>query len=257
MKRPNSGFRAMGTSRVSRVKYIAAVASVALLAPTIVVVQPPLVGAIANADEVEGNGSRADLVIPWYGQTVAGVGVDVTSCIGMDDPLTPEYQEDYSASRFGVVSFKLGDGAPEGAEVDDYGTVTLTATSDQLGTLVEVPVVLTYDDGSTGEAAASFDVAKFSEYYDLRYSDTHIENPMLPSGVPLRFLTHDGTPRYGEAALESVELAEPVDGIVVHSNGSIVVQATYGQYGKTIEVPLNVTYVDKSAERINVALTID
>ena len=58
-------------------------------------------------------------------------------------------------------TFKLGEGAPEGAKIDENtGKITYTPADGTAGTDVEIPVIVTYPDKTTDEITAKVTVAK-------------------------------------------------------------------------------------------------
>ncbi|MBS4872724.1 MAG: YPDG domain-containing protein, partial [Peptoniphilus sp. oral taxon 375] len=58
------------------------------------------------------------------------------------------------------VTYELGQGAPEGAQVNDDGSVTYTPVEADADKAVKIPVVVKYSDGSTDNAKAVINVAK-------------------------------------------------------------------------------------------------
>ncbi|MDU6784161.1 MAG: Rib/alpha-like domain-containing protein, partial [Peptoniphilus harei] len=57
------------------------------------------------------------------------------------------------------MTFAKGEGAPEGATVNADGSVTYTPKAGEEGTTIKVPVVVTYNDGTTDKATAVINVA--------------------------------------------------------------------------------------------------
>ncbi|MHB2078509.1 Rib/alpha-like domain-containing protein [Aerococcus mictus] len=127
-----------------------------------------------------------DLVDPKYTPVHSNVGEEVTS--------TPTFidQADKDTVKPEGAKFALGENAPEGAKVDpNTGVVTYTAKAADAGTMVSVPVVVTYKDGSQDTTNAPVIVAEQDKIKDV----TDPNSPVPEGYVRLKFNadTKDGS----------------------------------------------------------------
>ncbi|WP_258113494.1 Rib/alpha-like domain-containing protein [Aerococcus urinae] len=123
---------------------------------------------------------------PVYNPAQANVGEEVTS--------TPTFidQADKDTVKPEGAKFALGENAPEGAKVDpNTGVVTYTPKAADAGTMVSVPVVVTYKDGSQDTTNAPFIVAEQDKIKDV----TDPNSPVPEGYVRLKFNadTKDGS----------------------------------------------------------------
>ncbi|MGX7406375.1 Rib/alpha-like domain-containing protein, partial [Aerococcus urinaehominis] len=98
---------------------------------------------------------------PAYAETAGEVGKEAKSA-------APTFTDkDGKAATPKVNSYKLGEGAPAGATIDEAtGVVTYTPTEADAGKTVEVPVVVTYADDSTDNVKAPIKVAQLDDVID-------------------------------------------------------------------------------------------
>ena len=92
----------------------------------------------------------ADQVEPSYTEADAKVGTPTTIT-------APNFKNDkgQDTTKPEGTTFKLGEGAPEGAKINpDTGEITYTPADGTAGTNVTIPVVVTYKDGSTDKVDA-------------------------------------------------------------------------------------------------------
>ncbi|MCY3057606.1 Rib/alpha-like domain-containing protein [Aerococcus urinae] len=127
-----------------------------------------------------------DLVDPKYTPVQSNVGEEVTSSPQFIDKAGKDTAKPEGAK------FALGENAPEGAKVDpNTGVVTYTAKAADAGTMVSVPVVVTYKDGSQDTTNAPVIVAEQDKIKDV----TDPNSPVPEGYVRLKFNadTKDGS----------------------------------------------------------------
>ncbi|WP_326831824.1 Rib/alpha-like domain-containing protein [Aerococcus tenax] len=119
-----------------------------------------------------------DLVDPKYTPVQSNVGEEVTSSPQFIDKAGKDTAKPEGAK------FALGENAPEGAKVDpNTGVVTYTAKAADAGTMVSVPVVVTYKDGSQDTTNAPVIVAEQDKIKDV----TDPSSPVPEGYVRLKF----------------------------------------------------------------------
>uniref|UniRef100_UPI0026EA88D2 Rib/alpha-like domain-containing protein n=1 Tax=Finegoldia magna TaxID=1260 RepID=UPI0026EA88D2 len=75
-------------------------------------------------------------------------------------------KEGKQATPQGEVTYEKGEGAPAGAVVNADGSVTYTPKAGEEGQAINVPVVVTYSDGTKDNATATINVAKLDDIID-------------------------------------------------------------------------------------------
>lgn len=119
-----------------------------------------------------------DLVDPKYTPVHSNVGEKATSTPAFID------QADKDTVKPEGAKFALGENAPEGAKVDpNTGVVTYTPKPADAGTMVSVPVVVTYKDGSQDTTNAPVIVAEQDKIKDV----TDPNAPVPEGYVRLKF----------------------------------------------------------------------
>ncbi|MDD7766436.1 MULTISPECIES: Rib/alpha-like domain-containing protein [Anaerococcus] len=137
----------------------------------------------------------AEKVQPEYTEADAQVGKPTTIT-------APNFKDDkgQDTTKPDGTKFDLGKDAPEGATINpETGEITYTPTEADAGKPVEIPVVVTYKDGSTDEVNANVTVAKAAE--DKTVAPT-VEKPKAgdkeikgtaPAGSDVTVTLPDGT----------------------------------------------------------------
>ncbi len=158
------------------------------------------------------------------------------------------------------VTYALGADAPTGAQVDpNTGVVTYTPKTGEEGQAINVPVVVTYSDGTKDNATAKINVAKKdSDLYTPAYADkagkageaATTEAPTFTDADGKATTAPDGTKyKLGDGAPEGATIDE--------NTGKVTYTPKESEAGKPVEIPVVVTYPDKSTDnakaKINVA----
>ncbi|PXA11816.1 YPDG domain-containing protein, partial [Staphylococcus pseudintermedius] len=151
-------------------------------------------------------------------------------------------------------------GIPEGwtAEVDpDDGTVTVTPPADATpGTSVDIPVKVTYPDGSSEETPVKVTVdTPDSGNHDPGYEEGHTK-PNVPVEVPQ---TKDpNVPPGTTFEIPPAGIPEGWTAEVDPDNGTVTVTPPADATpGTSVDIPVKVTYPDGSSEETPVKVTVD
>ncbi|UFU03547.1 YPDG domain-containing protein [Ruania suaedae] len=192
--------------------------------------------------------TNAGLFEPAYTDTDAFVGVEVTS----EAPTFSDADGPVDEAPEGV-EYALGDDAPDGATIDGAtGAVTYTPTVDDADTTVDIPVVVTYDDGSTDEVDAPFVVATLADSFDPFYTDTDAEIGEEATSEDPTFTDSEGTE--GLDAPEGTTFAltdeAPDGGSIDETTGAITYTPTLDDANDTVTFPVEVTYDDGSTDLV-------
>ena len=158
--------------------------------------------------------------------------------------------------------FEKGEGAPEGVTVNEDGSITVDVPENaKPGDKIEVPVKVTYPDGSVDEKTVTVTVgnpdAKTADEIDPEYKDgsgkpgdkVTVDKPVFKDKDGKETTPPEGTKfEKGEGAPE---------GVTVNEDGSITVDVPENaKPGDKIEVPVKVTYPDGSVDEKTVTVTV-
>ncbi|MCX7445516.1 Rib/alpha-like domain-containing protein [Corynebacterium sp. P7003] len=189
---------------------------------------------------------------PLFGEARAKVGEAATSAATtFDDTTTDRLDEAPAPER---TTFTLGDGAPGNAEINSAtGEVTYTATHDDAGKVIGIPVVVTYSDGSTDEGTVYFVVADphggTAKKYTVNYTATHAHTGEKAVSE---------APTFDDTTTEEVETLPAPEGAVFKlsrdardagidpSTGVVTFTARESDADTTVNVPVVVFYPDDS-----------
>nr|WP_234034785.1 Rib/alpha-like domain-containing protein [Corynebacterium antarcticum] len=189
---------------------------------------------------------------PLFGEARATVGADTTSTAPTFDDTTTDQLDDAPAPE--NTTFTLGEGAPQSARIDaTTGAVTYTATHDDAGKVISVPVTVTYSDTSTDEGAVYFVVADphggTAKKYTVNYTTTH---------------SHAGekavseAPTFDDTTTEAVETLPAPEGArfklsrkarnaeIDAATGVVTFTAPESDANTTVNIPVVVFYPDES-----------
>ena len=160
------------------------------------------------------------------------------------------------------VEFTLGKDAPTGATVDKTtGEVKYTPSIDDAGTIVNIPVVATYKDGSTDEVKAPIKVAQGDNLnYEPDYKPVVAQVKYPVTVEAPKFLDKDDK----EANPQPTDMTFAIeDGFTVNGEikidpktGAITYTAVDADKNTVIEVPVVVTYADGSKESVKAKIDV-
>ena len=211
----------------------------------------PITTSVAVAEE-GADDALTNRYDPLFGEARATVGADTTSTAPTFDDTTTDQLDDAPAPE--KTTFALGDGAPKSARIDAAtGTVTYTATHDDAGKVIAVPVTVTYSDKSTDEGSVYFVVTDphggTAKKYTVNYTTTH---------------SHTGekavskAPTFDDTTTEAVETLPAPEGAVFKlskkarnaeidaATGVVTFTAPESDANTTVNVPVVVFYPDES-----------
>ncbi|WGH82964.1 YPDG domain-containing protein [Auritidibacter ignavus] len=155
--------------------------------------------------------------------------------------------------------FALGEGAPEGASIDEgTGEITFTVPEDAtVGEDIEIPVTVTYPDGSTDQTSAAVTVTEPEPEGDQadEITPSWVNSDVEPGGSV-------EIPNSGDALPEgsSVEATVDAEGWQVSAtdDGTLTVTAPEGATdGDKATIEVTVTYPDGSQDVEQVTVTVN
>ncbi|WP_138159712.1 Rib/alpha-like domain-containing protein [Peptoniphilus catoniae] len=192
---------------------------------------------------------------PEYTQVEGKVGEDVTIA-------APKFKDGNGAetTKPDGVKFKLGTNAPEGASVDENtGVVTYKPTADKAGSTVQIPVVVTYKDGSTDQVNAPIKVGygQNSDYTPDYKPVTAQVGHEVTVETP-KYLDKDGKDANPQPTGMAYALGEGVkDGVTIDKNtGEIKYTAVDADKNTVIDVPVVVTYKDGTVDNTTAKIDV-
>ncbi|MCX7543252.1 Rib/alpha-like domain-containing protein [Corynebacterium sp. P5848] len=211
----------------------------------------PITTSVTIAEEGAGTAltNRYD---PLFGEARAKVGAAVTSTAPTFDDTTTDQLDEIPAPE--QTTFALRDGAPANAEIDAAtGVVTYTATHDDAGKVISVPVTVIYSDKSTDEGEVYFVVndphGGTAKKFTVNYTTTHAHTgEKAVSKAP----TFDDTSTDEVEALAAPEGAvfklskKARDAEIDPATGVVTFTAPESDANTTVNVPVVVFYPDDS-----------
>ena len=156
------------------------------------------------------------------------------------------------------VKFALGDGAPQGATIDaKTGAVTYTPTARDANTTVNIPVKVTYSDGTIDETLAKIKVGQAqADSYQPEYTEADGKAGTEATSTPA-FKNADGK---ATAKPEGVEFTlgkdAPTGATVDKTTGEVKYTPSIDQAGHTVNIPVTVTYKDGSTDEVNAPIKV-
>ena len=157
------------------------------------------------------------------------------------------------------VKFALGDGAPEGATIDaNTGAVTYTPTARDANTTVNIPVKVTYSDGTIDETLAKIKVGQAqADSYQPEYTEAEGK-----AGTEATVSAPNFKDAKGQATTkpEGVEFTigkdAPTGATVDKTTGEVKYTPSIDQAGQTVNIPVTVTYKDGSTDEVKAPIKV-
>lgn len=155
------------------------------------------------------------------------------------------------------VTYELGKDAPQGAKINDDGSVTYTPTTDDLGRTVEIPVVVKYSDGTTDDVVAKIKVDEAqNKSYEPEYDEVNAKAGEKATSSP-KFKNADGADtQKPENAKFTLGNGAPEGASVDETSGVVTYQPTIDKAGSTVKVPVVVTYKDGSTDNVDASFKV-
>lgn len=204
--------------------------------------------------EITKTASQAPKYEPTYVDKDATPGTEVTTDAPkfLDEKSTEATKPEANPQPKGV-KFTLGDGAPQGASVDETtGKVTYKPSANDAGKTVEIPVKVTYSDNTTDEAVAKINVGEAqNKDYQPEYTEADgkagteatVTAPNFKDGNGEETQKPDGVKfTLGEGA--------PTGATINENTGEIKYTPTADQAGTTVRIPVVATYKDGSTDEV-------
>ena len=160
--------------------------------------------------------------------------------------------------------FALDEGAPEGATIDPgTGEIKYTPADGTEGTNVEIPVVVTYKDGTTDKVNAKVTVAattpaeKDTDKYDVKYEDAKGKAGKETTVTPT-VTDKDGKDTTApEGTKYTLGDKAPEDAKIDENTGKVTYTPSEEDAGKAVEIPVVVTYPDKSTDNATAKINVE
>ena len=157
------------------------------------------------------------------------------------------------------VEFALGDGAPQGATIDEKtGKVTYTPTARDANTTVDIPVKVTYSDGTIDETLAKIKVGQAqADSYQPEYTEADAKAGTQTTITAPNFTDKDGQPAAKpEGAKFTLGKDAPTDATINEDTGEITYKPSIDQAGQTVNIPVIVTYKDGSTDEVKAPVKV-
>ena len=176
----------------------------------------------------------------------------------LDQKSTTEPKPEANPQPTGM-TFALGKDAPTGAKVDkDTGVVTYTPVAGDEGKPVNVTVVVTYSDGTTDNATATINVAKKdSDLYTPSYADKDGKAGEAVTTEAPTFKDGDGkNAKAPEGTKYTLGKDAPEGATIDEKTGKVTYTPKESEAGKSVEIPVVVTYPDKSTDNATAKIKV-
>ncbi|WP_114604310.1 YPDG domain-containing protein, partial [Staphylococcus sp. EZ-P03] len=156
-------------------------------------------------------------------------------------------------------TFKLGENGPEGVTINSDGSLVVAVPQDAVpGSVITVPVTVSYNDGSTDTVNAEVTVqAPQSDLNNPTYQGGEGTPGTTVDLASPTFTDQTGTPVTPPDGTTYAAGTNAPAGVTVNPDGSLSVAiADTEEPGTTISVPVDVTYPDGSVDTVNVPVTV-
>ena len=164
-----------------------------------------------------------------------------------------------------VAKYELGADAPKGASIDDKtGKVTYAAPADQPAGDVEIPVVVTYEDGTTDNATAKATVSAAApadsnaDKYQPEYGGMTVKQGETATVEPT-FKDKAGQPvNKADVPVAKYELGSnaPEGASIDQATGAVTYTAPANQPAGEVTIPVVVSYADGTTDNATAKATV-
>ena len=204
--------------------------------------------------------SQAPKYEPVYTDKDATPGTEVTTDAPkfLDQKSEADPKPEAETQPTGV-KYTLGDGAPEGATIDaDTGKVTYTPSSNDAGKPVEIPVKVTYSDGTTDEANAKINVSDAqNKAYQPEYAEADGTVGQQTTVTAPNFKDGDGQDTQKPDGVEFTLGKDAPEGATVDkTTGEIKYTPKADEAGTTVRIPVVATYKDGSTDEVEAPIKV-
>ena len=204
--------------------------------------------------------SQAPKYEPVYTDKDATPGTEVTTDAPkfLDQKSEADPKPEAETQPTGV-KYTLGDGAPEGATIDaDTGKVTYTPSSNDAGKPVEIPVKVTYSDGTTDEATAKINVSDAqNKAYQPEYAEADGTVGQQTTVTAPNFKDGDGQDTQKPDGVEFTLGKDAPEGAKVDkTTGEIKYTPKADEAGTTVRIPVVATYKDGSTDEVEAPIKV-
>ncbi|MHB0808742.1 MAG: Rib/alpha-like domain-containing protein [Facklamia hominis] len=210
--------------------------------------------------EITKAAAQAPKYEPAYADTDATPGTEVTTdAPKFLDQKSTEATKPEAKPQPTNVKFALGDGAPQGATIDAItGAVTYTPTARDANTTVDIPVKVTYSDGTIDETFAKIKVGQAQvESYQPEYTEADAKAGTQTTITAPNFTDKDGQPAAKpEGAKFTLAKDAPTDATINEGTGEITYKPSIDQAGHTVNIPVIVTYKDGSTDEVKAPVRV-
>ena len=210
--------------------------------------------------EITKAASQAPKYEPAYADTDATPGTEVTTdAPKFLDQKSTEATKPEAKPQPTSVKFALGDGAPQGATIDETtGKVTYTPTARDANTTVDIPVKVTYSDGTIDETLAKIKVGQAqADSYQPEYTEADAKAGAQTTITAPNFKNKDGQPAAKpDGAKFTLAKDAPTDATINEDTGEITYTPSIDQAGKTVNIPVTVTYKDGSTDEVKAPIKV-
>ena len=210
--------------------------------------------------EITTSDSQAPKYVPVYEDKDATPGTEVTTeapkFLDQKSEADPKPEAETQPTD---VNFTLGDGAPKGASVDETtGKVTYTPSSNDAGKPVEIPVKVTYSDGTTDEATAKINVSDAqNKAYQPEYTEADGTVGQQTTVTAPNFKDGDGQDTTKPADVKFTLGTDAPDNVTIdEATGEIKYTPTADQAGTTVRIPVVATYKDGSTDEVEAPIKV-
>ena len=210
--------------------------------------------------EITKKASQAPKYEPAYADKDATPGTEVTTDVPkfLDQKSEADPKPEAKLQPKDV-KFALGDGAPQGASVDEKtGKVTYTPTARDANTTVNIPVKVTYSDGTIDETLAKIKVGQAqAESYQPEYTEADGKAGTEATVTDPNFKDAKGQETTKPEGVEfTIGKDAPTGATVDKTTGEVKYTPSIDQAGQTVNIPVIVTYKDGSIDEVKAPIKV-